>query len=172
MSVLRSKGYDGASLNELAGSSGLQKASLYHRYPGGKKEIALAVLNFVDQWVDTNITAVLIDQEILPSERLEIALKNIDAIYNSGKCACILRALSMDNGLGLFAEELKTGMEQWISSFTTLGLSFGFGEDKSKEKAINVLVKVQGSLIVSQTLGNTEPFARALADIKVMYLKG
>jgi len=40
LNVFRSKGYDGASLNDLAVASGLQKASLYHRFPNGKKEIA------------------------------------------------------------------------------------------------------------------------------------
>ena len=55
MAVLSAKGYDGASLNELAESSGLQKASLYHRFPAGKKEITSAVLNYVNEWVKKNI---------------------------------------------------------------------------------------------------------------------
>ena len=33
MAVLRSRGYDGASLKELSDSTGLKKASLYHRFP-------------------------------------------------------------------------------------------------------------------------------------------
>ena len=45
--VFRLKGFDGASLSDLAEATGLKKASLYHRYPGGKQEMAAAVMDFV-----------------------------------------------------------------------------------------------------------------------------
>ena len=34
--VFRRKGYDGASYSDLMKATGLVKASLYHRFPGGK----------------------------------------------------------------------------------------------------------------------------------------
>ena len=43
--TFRSRGYEGSSLAELAKSTGLKKASLYHRFPKGKEEMAIAVLN-------------------------------------------------------------------------------------------------------------------------------
>ncbi|MEP1982729.1 MAG: helix-turn-helix domain-containing protein, partial [Maribacter dokdonensis] len=42
--VFRSRGYEGASLKELSEATGLKKASLYHRFPNGKQEMADAVL--------------------------------------------------------------------------------------------------------------------------------
>ena len=44
-SVFRIYGYEGASLSRIAEATGLQRASLYHRFPGGKEEMAEAVLN-------------------------------------------------------------------------------------------------------------------------------
>ena len=49
MHVFRTVGYDGASLSELASPTGLKKASLYHRFPNGKKEMAEVVRAFVDK---------------------------------------------------------------------------------------------------------------------------
>jgi len=49
--VFRSRGYEGASLKELAEATGLKKASLYYRFPNGKQEMAEAVLNHIDDWV-------------------------------------------------------------------------------------------------------------------------
>jgi len=95
MTVLSAKGYDGASLNDLAASSGLQKASLYHRFPGGKKDITLAVLQFVDRWIKINIVKNLNDQSKLPADRLLIGLEKINELYNEGRTTCILRALSL-----------------------------------------------------------------------------
>jgi len=38
--VFRERGYEGATLTQLAAATGLGKASLYHHFPGGKAEMA------------------------------------------------------------------------------------------------------------------------------------
>lgn len=171
MTVLRSKGYDGASLNELASASGLQKASLYHRYPGGKKEITLAVLSFVGEWIEKNIVAVVNNLTIPPSQRLLVALENINILYDSGQSSCLLRALSTDNGMSLFGEKIKNGTVEWLKGFTKLGLDFGFDQQTAEETAMQAFINIQGSLVASKTLNDTSPFKTALAKIKASYIK-
>ena len=171
MCVLQSKGYDGASLNELAASSGLQKASLYHRFPGGKKEIALTVLNYVGLWVEKNIHNVLTNQSLTPNKRLEIVLTNIDDLYESGNKTCILRALLMDSGIDLLGSKIGEIMDEWIDGFTILGNDFGFDNKRSKEVAIQVLIHVQGSLVVSKGLNNLAIFKSSLLSIKGLYIR-
>ncbi len=169
MSVLRSKGYDGASLNELASSTGLQKASLYHRFPGGKKEITMAVLDHVDEWLNMHVFAVLQQRDRLPEERLSSVLVNVKELYQAGEAICIIRALSMETGLALFGEKLKNSMNSWIDSFSVLGQDIGLNKNEADQKAVRVVVKIQGSLIVSKTLQSTKPFIDALKEIEMMY---
>ncbi len=169
MSVIQSKGYDGSSLNDLANSTGLQKASLYHRFPKGKKEITSAVLTYVEQWVDINIVELLSDKEQKPNERLKIVIENIDNLYEGGEKICVLRALTMDNNLDLFGEQLKNIMTNWIIGFTNLGISFGLSEKEAKSKAEQTLILVQGSLIVSKAMSTLKPFQKTLISIKNMY---
>lgn len=169
MSVLRSKGYDGASLNELAGSSGLKKASLYHRFPGGKKEITTAVLQYVNEWFATNIENILLNQDLPPAKRLVKVVESINYLYEKGKQTCLLRALSMDTGITLFAEELKQSMQKWIDNFSTLGLAFGYAPDIAQQKAVQVITNIQGSLVVSKALGNAHPFEQAMDEILRLY---
>ncbi|OJJ15205.1 TetR family transcriptional regulator [marine bacterium AO1-C] len=169
MGVLRSKGYDGASLNDLASSSGLKKASLYHRFPGGKKEIAGAVLQYVSEWIDSHIKQILFNKDLPPAERLGKAIQNIDALYDRGNEICIIRALSMDTGITLFAEQLKQGTTQWIESFKSLGLDMGFTEAEAQKKALQVIINVQGGLVVSKAMGDNAPFEHALKGILEMY---
>jgi AcrR family transcriptional regulator len=107
MSVIQSKGYNGSSLNDLANSTGLQKASLYHRFPKGKKEITSAVLTYVEQWVDINIVELLSDMGQKPNERLKIVIENIDNLYDGGEKICVLRALTMDNNFKSFIRFLS-----------------------------------------------------------------
>ena len=171
MSVLRAKGYDGASLNELAASSGLQKASLYHRFPGGKKQIAEAVLSYVGEWVNKNIYGVLADQSISAQERLSKVIENIRVIYGNGEKICLLRALSMDSGMELFGQQINQGMNRWIEGFTLLGQDFGFSVELAESKAIKVLMLVQGGLVVAKGVGKLHPFDLAMKSISNLYLE-
>lgn len=172
MSVLRKKGYDGSSLNVLAEASGLQKASLYHRFPGGKKAITDAVLDFADTWVKSNIYDVLANSSEDPNKRLKKVMKVIGQdLYDNGHEMCLLRALSMDASHGLFGHKIKNSMKMWIEAFTLLGLDFNFSEEVSESKAVQVLVNIQGGLVVSESLGSTKPFQATLKSIENLYKK-
>ena len=171
MSVLRKKGYEGSSLNQLAEAAGLKKASLYHRFPGGKKEITDAVLDFAEEWVQEHIYKLLSDSSIAPEDRLIQVLKIVsEDLYDHGHEMCLLRALSMDAGQGLFEKKIKGSMNTWIDGFTKLGRDFGYDEAQAAQKAVEVLVHIQGGLVVSESLGSVEPFQAVLKAIENLYV--
>ena len=58
-SVFRDVGYEGATLTILSKATGLKKASLYHRFPDGKEQMAREVLETAGAWLDENILAPL-----------------------------------------------------------------------------------------------------------------
>ncbi len=169
MAVLRAKGYDGASLNDLAEATGLKKASLYHRFPGGKKEIVEAVLNYVLDWIKQNISGILLSTDGKPQERLSKTLNNVRALYNDGDSICILRALTNDTGLPLFGLQIEESFQVWLEGFTQLGLDLGFNKSQSERMAREVLIKVQGSLILSKAMDDLTPFQQSLSDIEQIY---
>ncbi len=167
--VFRDKGYEGASLNDLADVTGLKKASLYHRFPNGKQEMAESVLSTVDQWVDDNIFLPLMDENQPAKMRLTEALKNIGILYNGGESMCVLRAFSMHSGLSLFEQQIKSGMEKWISAFNALGISLQLTSIQSHQNAVQTLIELQGSLIVTRGLADTNIFERTLKNIEKRY---
>lgn len=169
--VFRDKGYEGTSLNDLAEVTGLKKASLYHRFPNGKQEMAECVLNNIDDWVDDNIFFPLMDEDRSTKLRLQDALKNIEILYDSGKKTCVLRAFSMYSGLSLFEEQVRSGMEKWITAFTALGISLKFNSQESKQYAILTLIELQGGLIVTKGLADTSIFKGTLKNIEKRYSK-
>jgi AcrR family transcriptional regulator len=169
MSVLRARGYDGASMNDLASATGLKKASLYHRFPGGKKEIVDAVLSYTSQWSQTHVYAVLTNQSKAPELRLKKALNNINTLYNGGEAICMLRALSMDSSMPLFGDQIASHIQLWIEAFTKLGLDFGYKEQKAKKLAMETLVRIQGSLVLSKALNTTEPFRQSLLEVERIF---
>lgn len=169
MEVLRTKGFDGATLNDLAAASGLQKASLYHRFPGGKEQIASAVLEYSNQWLNDNIYQVLNDKSLSLNNRLDKVIENIQILYNRGEAICLLRSLSMDNGIVIVAKQIKNEMLSWIAAFSQFGVEFGFEPITAERIAYEGLIKIQGSLVVSKGLGNITAFQEALISIKNSY---
>lgn len=167
--VFRDKGYEGTSLNDLAEVTGLKKASLYHRFPNGKQEMAECVLHTIDQWVDDHIFLPLLDEKRPAKLRLEDALKNIEILYDSGKETCVLRAFSMHNGLSLFEQQIKSGMDKWIIAFNALGIALKLTSTESQQNAIHTLIELQGSLIVTKGLADTSIFKNTLKNIEKRY---
>ena len=169
MSVFRSKGYDGASLNELAEATGLKKASLYHRFPGGKKEMTDAVLDFMESWVNDKVFKVLSNTGLPPQQRLKDALHNIGEVYGHGTKVCLYRSLSMDTGMSLFGSKIEQGIGQWLESFSIMGEAVGKDSETAMQLAKQSFIEVQGSLVLSKAMGNTEPFAQAIQNIETRY---
>ncbi|WP_281986931.1 TetR/AcrR family transcriptional regulator [Aquimarina aggregata] len=168
--VFRSKGYEGASLNDLAEATGLKKASLYHRFPDGKQAMAVAVMDHIEKWVEENIVKSLLDVDKTPQERLKNGLSNIKTFYDAGNKDCIFRALSMQTGLTLFAEQIKGGMDAWISTFSEIGLALGQSQQNAHNSALQALVEIQGSLIVSRGMNDITVFDNTLKNIEKRYL--
>lgn len=171
MKVLRAKGFEGATMNDLSEATGLKKASLYHRFPGGKKEIAEAVLAYTGDWSEIHIYQVLINQDKTPTDRLREAIKNIRALYDDGESICILRALTMDSSLPLFGNLIEQRFQLWIDAFVHVGTDFGFTNEKAQKLALEALIRVQGSLVLSKGLDSLAPFQQSLIDIERIYTK-
>jgi AcrR family transcriptional regulator len=165
LEVFRKRGYEGASLEELASASGLKKSSLYHRFPGGKKQMAEEVLRFTSGWVATNITCILKGAGD-PRQRLTLALININEFYEGGKRACVLRSLSMSTGLNLFSQPISSAFENLIVGFTKLAEDFGHTPKNATKLAEDTVIRIQGGLIVSKGTGNLKIFKRTLTDIE------
>lgn len=167
--TFRRVGYDGASLSRLAEATGLKKASLYHRFPGGKKEMAQAVLQHASEWTKEHIVDVLTTNED-PVQRLDEVLSNIERLYSGGRDACILRALSQGEGLQLFQVQIKSSFDDWIKGFSKLAFDFGIPESETQKTAEDVLIKIQGSLVLS--VGSNQPriFKRTLKKIRAMFV--
>lgn len=169
MNVLKSKGYEGASLNDLAQASGLQKASLYHRFPGGKKDIVLAVLAHADKWLEKHVYGVLKDSSQDPLLRLKKAIKNTKEFYDDGEAICIVRALGLGTGIEIFGDELKGTINKWHESLTQVGIDNQMELKEADRMAMKALINIQGSLVVSNAIGDTTPFLSALEEIQTMY---
>ena len=98
LDMFRSGGYEGVSLRQLSAASGLEKASLFYRYTGGKNEVVMAVVQRVIDWFEVNVFAPL-REEGSPQKRVAIVAEKLRIFYHHGTRPCITDVLSIAGGV-------------------------------------------------------------------------
>jgi len=168
--VFRTVGYEGATLSKLSKATGLQRASLYHRFPGGKKEMAEAVLAQVSTWLDTHVLAPLTGSET-PHARLQKMAMALDTFYAQGGTSCLLDALSFGEGSDLFHDHIRAAFAHWIEALAALVVeSTGCPKAEARQRAEDAVLSIQGALVLARGTGNTQPFQRVLKKLPTLLL--
>jgi AcrR family transcriptional regulator len=162
--VFRDYGYDGATLSELSRATGLGKSSLYHYFPNGKEDMALAVIKNADAWLRANAIAVATGTGS-PRARLTRILNALDQLYDGGRNACVLGNLVLSGTKQPFHRRLNEAFDTWIGALAQLAIEAGVPAKKARERAEDAVAGIEGALVLSAGLDNLAPFRRRLRAI-------
>jgi AcrR family transcriptional regulator len=162
--VFRTYGFEGATMSRISAATGLEKGSLYHRFPGGKEEMALAVAAGVVEWFKTNVFDVL-KQAGPPQKRLRAAAEQLRSFYAEGTKSCILDLLSIPSGGPELAAGLKGALQAWQKAFAEISQESGYGPGEARRRAEDAIMRIEGSLVLCRVLNDSKPFHRALDEL-------
>lgn len=161
LDLFRTYGFEGVSLKRLAEATGLEKASLYYRYPGGKDEIVMAAAREVVGWFQANVFAPLVGEGATRGRVVTVA-ENLRGFYMGGTKSCVMDLLSIPGGTEELKELLKGAMEAWIGAFAGVARESGLEMAVARARAEEAVVRLEGSLIVARVLGNALGFEEVL----------
>jgi len=167
--VFRERGYEGASLARLSAATGLKKASLYHHFPGGKEEMAEAVLDALAAWFNDNMFAPLRGDEPLEA-RVQAMRAALDAHYGGGEKGCLFGLLAMGGSRDRFASRTAAFFGAWIAALSAALREAGFDDEDAVRRAADVVMEVEGALMLSRGLADTGPFQRVLRRLPAVLL--
>lgn len=162
--VFRAYGYHGASLSRLAAASGLEKASLYHRFPKGKQQIALAVAGGVYAWFQQHVFNPL-KTAASTRDKLRIVIENLRIFYADGTKSCALDALSLAGENDELAAALKFALLAWRDAFAQVARDSGAPPDEAGSRALMAIAKIEGALILARVLSDPAVFRRTLDEL-------
>ena len=164
----RTCGFDGVSLSRISEVTGLGKASLYHHFPGGKGEMAKAVMDLAWQWLEANVFGPL-EAEGDPQVRFDAVMEALDGFYAQGRKSCLLDVMPISGGPEIHAA-VKAVMERLHAGFARLGADAGLSGAEAAARAEGALVAIQGSLVLARGLGDTGPFHRQMQSLREHFL--
>lgn len=160
--AFRGVGYDGASLALLSEAAGLKKASLYHRFPGGKAQMGLEVLQDAGRWLAQHVLEPL-GGAGTPRQRVAAMAHELDCFYQGGKQACLLNLLSAPIGEeSPFKAAIRQMFEAFIDALAAVAAETGCPAALARDRAERCVALIQGGLVLARGLGSTEPFRKAL----------
>jgi len=160
--LFRHSGFEGVSLSDIAAATGLGKSSLYHHFPGGKTDMAEAVLAFAGQWTQANVLAPLL-RDRPRADRIDGMITGVRRLYQDGDQPCIVASMLV-GGRGTPIEATVSDLLRgWIDTLARALVETGAAEDTARAAATDAVVRIQGSLIVARALSDTAAFESALA---------
>ncbi len=164
MSVVRSQGYDGASLAQLSKASGLGKSSLYHHFPEGKDDMVAAVLDHLETTLDATVFAPL-RAPGPPATRIKRMNGSLLVFYREGREACLLASLGIGDSSRRFHPRVKQLFRRWIEAIAHALRDGGVPRGQAQLRAEEAIVRIEGSLVLARSLDDPAIFQRALKSL-------
>ena len=162
--VFRQYGYDGASLSRLSEATGLGRSSLYHYFPSGKEDMALAAASHISAEAARLVLAPLAGQGD-PKKRVKAAAAGIAKFYDDGRANCLVNLFSIGDAAAAAPGAAKAMASALEIAFEAIAVEAGAAAKEARLRAEQAIVEIEGGLVVSRATGANAPFQRALGRL-------
>lgn len=164
--LFRQKGYSGVGLAEILAEAKLPKGSLYHHFPGGKKELADAATRWAGARVEKVLNTTFGEAENFEAGALAVCEVIAAAVASEGHVpACpvfsILQAVPTEPELRFTAEDVY---DRWTDCIAAHAVRFG--HPTPREAAFSLHIRLQGAWVVAFARQSTAPFAMLADDLR------
>lgn len=161
--VFRERGYEGATLTQLAAATGLGKASLYHHFPGGKAEMLEVLLREAIALAELRAFARL-EGPGTPEERLAAFIDGYASYLEESGGPCLLGVLALGSArqsIGEPADEMTAQMADWRSRLERSFEAAGCKPKRAARAAAEVLEVLYGAQVLAAMQDDPRLFRRA-----------
>ena len=166
--VFRVAGFDGASLGALAEGARLRRASLYHRFPEGKVQMAEAVMGWVRDHFARALEPMTSDPDLAAG--IAESARRISEIYADGLLPCVLDTLTLSGAPDSIRASAADITTAWIDAMAAAARRGGAGATAAQRAAEDAFVRIEGSLVLARLRGDSTAFRRAIAELPRMLL--
>ena len=169
--LFRHSGFEGVSISDISVATSLGKSSLYHHFPGGKADMAAAVLDFAGAWLATEIIAPLRLKSTTREARIDSMLSALNRLYCAGDKPCILASMLIGQPDGEIERSVRGAFKLWIDALVTALTGTGLAPGEARKRATSAIIQIEGALVLSRALGDPAAFRQTLDSIRVMLLR-
>lgn len=162
--TFRAHGYEGASLSVITAATGLGKGSLYHFFPGGKEDMAAAVLAHISAWFEANVFAPL-RAPVDPASAIAATLDATARYFDGGGKVCVVGLFALDETRDRFAAAVNGYFRAWVDALADALVRAGHPPAAARDLAEDAVGAIQGALVLARATGDKAAFSRAILRI-------
>lgn len=172
LDALSTRGYHGIGLNELLASAGAPKGVLYHHFPGGKTELAIAAIATVVEQLTTGLDKVMRGAGGDPASALAAWLASAQKrLEKSGfERGCPLATVALETSPD--DQALRAALSGAFSAFrerlATALVGAGVTQARAASLAALIVSAYEGALVQARVAGNVQAMrdtSAALLDL-------
>lgn len=166
--LFRRHGFEGASLAVIAKATGLGKGSLYNFFPGGKEEMAAAVLTNVEEWFEANLFTPLFAVTEPAGAAAAVAgmMTAADSYFRSGRRMCLVGVFALGDVRDPFADRIQSYFQRWIDALAHALTQLGPDPVEARGIAEEVVAGIQGALVTARATDDPTLFTRVLNRLR------
>jgi AcrR family transcriptional regulator len=161
--VFRRYGYEAATMSIISRETGLARSSLYHYFPDGKQEMALAMLGLAEMFLRDDLDERL-GGEGAVEQRIDRFIARLKEYYQGGAMGCVFASMTLHDCPLQVAARVSALMSFWIDDLASRLEALGL--NSSRALAARMIRQVQGGLVVAGAMRDCGQFDAALADLR------
>ncbi|MGV9669884.1 MULTISPECIES: TetR/AcrR family transcriptional regulator [unclassified Gordonia (in: high G+C Gram-positive bacteria)] len=161
---LRRNGYAGTPISQVIAASGMPNGSLYHHFPGGKRELAGVALRRMGAAYGELVGGLLAEGDDLPATIEAAFTAAADDIERSdwiNMCPVGTVAGETADSEPALREVAAAIFGTWIDGATALFASRGLADAEARALAFAVISALEGAFVLARTLRSGEPLIAA-----------
>src|SRR5471032_3277276 len=164
--VFRTYGFEGASLSRISEGTKLGKGSMYNFFPGGKDEMADAVLAEIDGWFRDQVFQPLRDDDVDTLVGVRRMFVAVERYFLSGRKVCLVGVFALGHERDRFAVKVQTYFAEWVGALAAALTRCGRAADEAQGLAEDIVGGIQGALVLSRAADDPHVFTRALERLE------
>jgi TetR/AcrR family transcriptional repressor of lmrAB and yxaGH operons len=159
LSLFQARGYHGVSISDILDATALPKGSLYHHFPGGKEELAIAAVAFIADEVDAKLAAEFAKNKRAGAVLLELANECVIWLRRTDFSQTpLLGLLAASPGESALTQAICEAQKRWLARFeTALG-----GTEDAHDKACLALASLEGGISLARMARSSDLLIRSV----------
>lgn len=168
VAVLRERGVEGVTLDAVLTRSGAPRGSIYHHFPGGRREIVYEALRFAGDTI-TGIISHAAEQgySATLTRFTEFWYRLlVDSGYTAG-CPVVSVAVGALDDTDL-VDEARAIFDRWLTRLQTALQAEGFDDATAAQLATMSVAAVEGAVVMCRTQKTIAPLRAVTAELELL----
>jgi TetR/AcrR family transcriptional repressor of lmrAB and yxaGH operons len=166
--MFQREGYTGTSWRGLVNEAGTPWGSVQHHFPGGKEELAVSAIQVAGNLVSRTMAKAFRDHESAADAVSWWFGKAAEILETSGYrsgCPLATVALEKSHDSPALTAAIEQAFRSWLAELAESLQQRGAPADLAGELALQVLIGLEGALVLARVLGSTAPISASAAAL-------